>query len=290
MNPEKKMKKKLGGVYYLAPEVIKGSYTEKCDIWSCGVILYIILCGYPPFSGNTDDKIEKNILNGEFSFKGTEWTHVSNEAKDFIKKLLEYDDTKRIKAEEALQDPWFKLHKKRTNSNEGALKKPQNLVSANEIKEIIYHFIQNNQNVKEDNLKLKGIFESFDQDGDYHLPRESIIKSFETFKIENNEKIGWIESLLDSLQEDSYNYNEILMIIYKKRIVINKENFERALLSINQSDQFSINFGDLAKEFKKEPRENEEWAQIFYGLQKKNKNDEILITDLKNFIFEILSK
>lgn len=283
------MKKKLGGVYYLAPEVIKGSYTEKCDIWSCGVILYIILSGYPPFSGNDDEKIEKNILSGEFNFKGNEWTHVSEEAKDFIKKLLEFDENKRISAEEALQDPWFQSQrKKKLSFSEGNQKKIHKVLPAIEIKNIILEFIQNGQKIKEDNGKLREIFESYDLDHDYHLPQENISKSFEKFKADSHEEIAWIDSLLDSLEEDSYNYNEILMITYKKRIAMNKENLERALYSIDKNEENMVNIGSLLEEFKKDPKDLDDWPKILVALQKIKKMDDILISELKESIFSVI--
>ena len=54
----------MGTLYYIAPEVLKHNYGLKCDIWSCGIILYILLCGYPPFNGETDDEVKKNINAG----------------------------------------------------------------------------------------------------------------------------------------------------------------------------------------------------------------------------------
>lgn len=85
----------------MAPEVIEGQYNEKCDVWSCGVILYILLCGYPPFYGRDANSIYNKILKGEYSFNskihrlalcpnpiGKEWSSVSKAAKDLIKKML----------------------------------------------------------------------------------------------------------------------------------------------------------------------------------------------------------
>lgn len=67
-DPNKKLTKKLGTPYYMAPEVLQRKYDEKCDIWSCGVILYIILSGFPPFNGSTDDVILQRILKDSHSF------------------------------------------------------------------------------------------------------------------------------------------------------------------------------------------------------------------------------
>jgi calcium-dependent protein kinase len=69
----------------MAPEVLKKSYDEKCDIWSCGVVMYILLCGYPPFRGKTLDELNANILKGKVQFNTPEWHDVSKKAKDLIK-------------------------------------------------------------------------------------------------------------------------------------------------------------------------------------------------------------
>jgi serine/threonine protein kinase len=59
---------KFGTIYYISPEVLKGNYTAKCDIWSLGVIMYILLCGEPTFNGENDDEIIKKIIRGKFEF------------------------------------------------------------------------------------------------------------------------------------------------------------------------------------------------------------------------------
>lgn len=92
------MKSIIGTPYYVAPEVLLGNYDEKCDIWSAGVILYILLCGYPPFCGDNDDEILKLVMVGKFEMEGPEWDIISDSAKDLIKKMMHYDSTTRINA------------------------------------------------------------------------------------------------------------------------------------------------------------------------------------------------
>ena len=106
-DPAKKMSQKYGTPYYIAPEVLKKSYNEKCDLWSCGVILYILLCGYPPFNGSTDKQIIQAVLSGKYTIDEPEWAEVSADAKDLVAKLLTFNPDERISAFDALKHPWI---------------------------------------------------------------------------------------------------------------------------------------------------------------------------------------
>lgn len=70
---------------------MKSEYNEKCDLWSVGVILYILLSGKPPFDGNDDKEIVNSVRIGTYSLSGAEWKNISNDAKDLIKRMLTYD-------------------------------------------------------------------------------------------------------------------------------------------------------------------------------------------------------
>ncbi|KAL3782935.1 hypothetical protein ACHAWO_011384 [Cyclotella atomus] len=101
------MNTKVGTPYYVAPEVLNREYTKSCDIWSIGVITYILLCGYPPFYGDTDNQIFDSVRTGRFDFPSPDWDGISDSAKDFIRSMLKRDPTKRSTAAESLNHPWI---------------------------------------------------------------------------------------------------------------------------------------------------------------------------------------
>lgn len=91
----------------MAPEVISSCYTEKCDMWSLGVTVYLLLSGSFPFNGATQSEIFGKIRSCDYTFPSPQWDHVSQHAKDFLRKLLVSDPAKRMSAQESLQHPWM---------------------------------------------------------------------------------------------------------------------------------------------------------------------------------------
>mmetsp|Transcript_1071 Transcript_1071/g.2137 ORF Transcript_1071/g.2137 Transcript_1071/m.2137 type:complete len:409 (-) Transcript_1071:156-1382(-) len=100
----------VGTPYYIAPEVLRKKYDKSCDLWSVGVIAYILLCGYPPFNGANNDQTHRSVLRGRYYFPAEDWKDVSIEAMDFIYRMLQMDPRKRMTVEQALNHPWITRH------------------------------------------------------------------------------------------------------------------------------------------------------------------------------------
>lgn len=93
---------------YVAPEVLKNeSYSSAVDLWSLGVILYILLCGFPPFFNESTAALYKQIKRGAFDFPSPYWDEISEEAKDLVKKLLTVDPKQRYTPDQVLSHPWI---------------------------------------------------------------------------------------------------------------------------------------------------------------------------------------
>ena len=185
----------------MAPEVLRYSYDNKCDIWSAGVIMYILLCGYPPFNGKNDKAIMNRILKGKFVFLPDDWKYVSSSAKKLIEKALVYDPKKRIDASQFLQDEWFKRFLPRKTSLSGGnlgtmnsnksvtsdgLKKQALQISKNfnrfckenKLQRGIMCYIANYYDLKEEKDRLLTIFKEMDTNGDGMLSREELFNAY----------------------------------------------------------------------------------------------------------------
>ncbi|KAG3188071.1 hypothetical protein PC128_g12351 [Phytophthora cactorum] len=102
------MRKVLGSVVYMAPEVLQGNYKETCDMWSLGVIMYMLMSNKAPFYGHTEDELVESIFAGEVSYTGKVWDMISPEAKALLRKLLHTTPEDRFTAAQVLQHPWIK--------------------------------------------------------------------------------------------------------------------------------------------------------------------------------------
>ena len=163
-----RMKTRAGTPYYISPEVLAGSYDISCDMWSAGCMLYILLCGYPPFYGDDNTEILQMVAKGEFDFDGEEWDDISTDAKDLIKKLIVRPE-KRLTAPEALKHKWLRSHTGKRALDKTALKKlnvsnMKKFQKAEKLKQVALMAIavQTDPNeVKE----LKNLFQALDVDG-----------------------------------------------------------------------------------------------------------------------------
>lgn len=109
----------VGTPYYVSPEVLNGKYNKECDMWSIGVVTYIMLTGSPPFQGETLMDIYKAILAYELVFDEDEWRGISDKAKEFVSKLMEPQIDARLTPNEALEHPWisFESGSKKSDKN-----------------------------------------------------------------------------------------------------------------------------------------------------------------------------
>lgn len=229
-NESEKLKARFGTSYYIAPEVLRRSYDEKCDLWSCGVILYILLSGRPPFPGRNDEEILNRVKKGVFYLTGPEWEPISPEAKDLITKLLEFNPTKRLSAEESLNHPWFSL-----NIQEKPSQIPQNILEnlkslrANEkLQHAVLTFISSQLNSKEEIRRQSEIFKSIDKNGDGKLSREELKEEF-LKTMNEDEALNEVEKILclvDLDQNGFIDYSEFLTASLKKETIMNKRNLE----------------------------------------------------------------
>uniref|UniRef100_A0A2N9IUX4 non-specific serine/threonine protein kinase n=1 Tax=Fagus sylvatica TaxID=28930 RepID=A0A2N9IUX4_FAGSY len=108
IRPDQRLNDIVGSAYYVAPEVLHRSYAVEADLWSIGVITYILLCGSRPFWARTESGIFRSVLRADPNFDDAPWPVVSPEAKDFVKRLLNKDHRKRMTASQALTHPWLR--------------------------------------------------------------------------------------------------------------------------------------------------------------------------------------
>lgn len=170
-----RMETRAGTALYMAPEVLKKDYSNACDTWSLGVILYIMLSGLLPFEGTTDAEIEESIMNLNYNYEDEVWEDISDEVKDLISKMLVYEKD-RITPKEALGHPWVKkvLAKSGTSQNRSAyMEKFDDFKDSNHLKKAILSFLATKVNDEEIKDEIE-LFNSFDTNNDGYITKKEL--------------------------------------------------------------------------------------------------------------------
>jgi calcium-dependent protein kinase len=241
---------KIGSPYYIAPEVLNKCYNEKCDIWSAGVVLYVMLTGNFPFVGQTTQQLFENIKTGKYNISGKEYNAISQNAKDLIKQMLELNAMKRISASECLNSPFFSIindnNDKIPDILPSVISNIYQLNAREKIQQATIGFIVHNIQQTEQVEKLKNIFEFLDinQDGEltYNEIKEAILKIFPD-EYMNEEKINYIIDKMDENKDGVISYEEFLRVTIDEKVLLEKSNLKMAF------DKFDTNKdGKLSKE------------------------------------------
>jgi len=235
----------------VAPEVLKGSYTEKCDVWSLGVIMFLLLSGKPPFNGPNDQAIFEKIYKGSYSMEGEEWESISDEAKDLIKKMLTMDYKLRPSAKECLTHPWFKtmIEQKEINTKipiaRRSLRNLKDFRAKNQLQEAILYFLVNQLTSVDEKNELMAQFTMIDKDGDGLLTRDELITAYKNTGMDPEEAKNIAETILSNVDKSSsgaINYSEFITATVSKRKLFSSERLEGAfkLFDVNGTGEISV--------------------------------------------------
>lgn len=246
------MSEKIGSPYYLAPEVLNGHYTEKCDLWSAGVLLYVMLSGNSPFRGKTEKQINEKILNGAFEFGGPIWSEISDAAKNLITCLLCVNPNERILIDDALRHPWLSTVVPRIPSREISAQYMVNLSSfhsAQELKKVFLKYIFNFFLTNEDRDELFELFNFFDQDKNGLISRDELKEGF--YRLFGT-RIKRIESEIDRIidqcdldKSGELSYSEFVAAAMDKQKLFAKARMEAVFNSIDKNSNGYLEADEL---------------------------------------------
>jgi calcium-dependent protein kinase len=264
------LKKQIGTPYYIAPEVLNNKYNEKCDLWSCGVIMFILLCGCPPFYGKSDEEIFASVRAGSFSFSHKVWNEISDSAKDLIEKLLEIDIDKRLSAEKALKHKWFtyfcKSNDNKTfetednlytdkeggeslNCLKDALTNLKNFRAERKLQQATLYFMVHNMIPTQEKLRLREIFMKMDENMDGRLTKEEVLKGFKKSKMIkcSNKEIKTIMDSVDLDKNGFIEYQEFLTATVDVKKLLTDQNLKKAFEMFDKDNSGNISAEEIQK-------------------------------------------
>lgn len=233
----KQMTTKIGTPFYVAPQVLDGSYTESCDLWSCGVIMYILLCGYPPFTGETETELIPRIKACCYCFPEDDWDGVSDDAKDLIQKLICLDPAARYTAAQTMGHIWVKNQAPRAREEPlkaCTLTNMRAFRGNNNLKKAALQVIA--QRLKEDDIKqLKDMFLTLDSNSDGTVTFQELSEGIEKLNISGFENLKDLMQEMDADGSGCIEYTEFLAATLDQQ-QYNQENVCWAAFQVFDAD------------------------------------------------------
>ncbi|KAL6610708.1 hypothetical protein ACP70R_040677 [Stipagrostis hirtigluma subsp. patula] len=252
----------VGSAYYVAPEVLRRRYGAEADIWSAGVILYILLSGVPPFWAENEDGIFDAILRGHIDFTSDPWPSISNSAKDLVKKMLRQDPKERLTAAEILNHPWIREDGEATDKplDITVITRMKQFRAMNKLKKVALKVVAENLS-EEEIVGLKEMFKSLDTDNSGTITLEElrtglpklgtkiseseIIQLMEAADVDRNGTIDYVEFIsatmhMNRLEKEDHIFKAFEYFDKDHSGYITNDELEEALKKYDMGDEETI--------------------------------------------------
>lgn len=244
-----KLNEVTGTTDYMAPEVFRGLYNEKCDIWSAGVVLYLLVSTMLPFPCPNEEEAERNICNAKFTFPSDLFGNVSKACKDFICKLMSKSQSARPSALEALQHPWLQISSDKVDGEvmKSTIRKMKTISKSSKLKEMFTTFIISQISCSSSTRKLEKVFAAIDKnkDGVISLQELTAQLKLEMPKEAAEKQAKEIMSKIDSDGSGQMEYTEYLRIAIEEESLLSRENLRKAFYYFDKDHSETIEKQEL---------------------------------------------
>ncbi|CAH2059179.1 unnamed protein product [Thlaspi arvense] len=225
----------VGSPYYIAPEVLNKDYGPEADIWSAGVMIYVLLSGSAPFWGETEEEIFNEVLQGELDLSSDPWPQVSESAKDLIRKMLERNPKQRLTAQQVLCHPWIRDEGNAPDTplDTTVLSRLRKFSATDKLKKMALRVIAERLS-EEDIHGLRETFKTIDSDKNGRVTYKELKTVFERFNtnLDNSDINGLMQTPTDVHLEDTVDYEEVISAIVRLKQLQDEEANDRSDSSV----------------------------------------------------------
>lgn len=294
-------REKYGNIYFLSPDRLNGKKDFKDDMWSCGIIMYLLLCGYPPFISEHLDSLQEKIKKGKFEFVQKDWANISKEGRTLVEKLLILNPKKRISSNQALNDPWINMHLKARNKEMEKKVKGSELQVNTKIRKFsglhslelaVMSFIVRQTSTNNQANQLRDIFKLMDVNREGRLTYQELSDGYKKFfkntPLSHDEYMEIVKSF-DRDGNENVEFEEFLTAFLKSELILTEKNLKFAfdyfdedksgqlsadeikrILSFNKSsfNEEDVNIEEIINSFDKDSDGNISYDE-FVNLMKK---------------------
>ena len=288
------MTEKTGTPYYIAPEVLKKNYNSKCDVWSCGVILFILLTGEPPINGDNDVDIINNVEKGQVNWNCSCLNSCSKESIEILKKMLTFNYNNRPCASKLLEDPWITQNAPNAFIDRDATEKVLNNLKTFQVNQKLMEasisYIVNQLISQDETRELKKVFLNLDKNGDGRLSYEEILQGYSQLQGE-----AVIETIVEKIFErlgkskkEFLSYEEFITATMDRTNILSDKKLEAAFRLFDKNCDGFISPQEIKNVLgKKNKKDDSYWNTIVKEVDQ-NGDGEISLEEFKTLLFNAL--